>query len=92
MKLFQIEEPDGSPSDPDMPGAAVGIHIGGAQAEVAVAVGGNPAMLHDREGFERDLPTPPLNDPNGSFGSTAFGTITSAGNPRDFEFAAKLHF
>jgi hypothetical protein len=36
--------------------------------------------------------TPPLNDPNGSFGSPAFGTITSAGNPRDFEFAVKLHF
>jgi hypothetical protein len=36
--------------------------------------------------------TPPLNDPNGSLGSPAFGTITSAGNPRDFEFAAKFHF
>jgi hypothetical protein len=36
--------------------------------------------------------TPPLNHPNGSFGSPAFGTIASAGNPRDFEFAAKLHF
>jgi hypothetical protein len=36
--------------------------------------------------------TPPLNDPNGSFGSAAFGTITSAGNPRDFEFAAKVRF
>ncbi len=36
--------------------------------------------------------TPPLNDPNASFGSAAFGTITSAGNPRDFEFAVKLHF
>jgi len=36
--------------------------------------------------------TPPLNDPNGSFGSAAFGTITSAGNPRDFEFVAKFHF
>ncbi|HEY4360187.1 MAG TPA: TonB-dependent receptor [Bryobacteraceae bacterium] len=36
--------------------------------------------------------TVPWNDPNGSFGSAAFGTITSAGNPRDFEFAAKLHF
>jgi hypothetical protein len=63
VKLFQIEEPDGSPSDPDMPGTAVGIHIGGAQAEVAVAVGGNAMMLRDREGFESDLPTPPLNDP-----------------------------
>ncbi len=36
--------------------------------------------------------TPPLNDPNGSYGSAAFGAITSAGNPRDFEFAGKLHF
>lgn len=36
--------------------------------------------------------TPPLNDPNGTFGSPAFGTITTAGNPRDFEFAIKLHF
>jgi len=36
--------------------------------------------------------TPPLNDPNGSFGSAAFGTITSAGNPRDFEFVAKIRF
>ncbi len=36
--------------------------------------------------------TPPLNDPNGTFGSAAFGSITSAGNPRDFEFALKLHF
>ncbi len=36
--------------------------------------------------------TPPLNDPNGSFGSAAFGTITSAGHPRDFEFVAKLRF
>jgi hypothetical protein len=36
--------------------------------------------------------TPPLNDPNGSFGSAAFGTITGAGNPRDFEFVAKVHF
>jgi len=36
--------------------------------------------------------TPPLNDPNGSFGSPAFGSITSAGNPRVFEFVAKVHF
>ncbi len=63
VKLFQIEEPDGSPADPDAPGMAVGIDIGGAQAEVAVAVGGNATMLRDREGFELDLPTPPLNDP-----------------------------
>jgi hypothetical protein len=36
--------------------------------------------------------TPPLNDPNGSFGSAAFGSITSAGNPRDFEFVSKIRF
>jgi len=36
--------------------------------------------------------TPPLNDPNGSYSTPAFGTITSAGNPRVFEFAGKLHF
>jgi hypothetical protein len=36
--------------------------------------------------------TPPLNDPNGSFGSAAFGSITSAGNPRVFELVGKLHF
>src|SRR3954469_6980745 len=64
MKLFQIEEPDGSATDPDAPGIGIGLYIGGAQAEVAVAVGGNPMMLYDREGFESDLPTPPLNDPS----------------------------
>jgi hypothetical protein len=36
--------------------------------------------------------TPPLSDPNGAFGTTAFGSISSAGNPRVFEFAGKLHF
>jgi hypothetical protein len=37
--------------------------------------------------------TTPLNDPNGTTCcSGAFGSITSAGNPRDFEFAAKVHF
>jgi hypothetical protein len=36
--------------------------------------------------------TPAFGDPNGSFGSAAFGTITTAGTPRDFEFAGKIHF
>ena len=58
MKLFQIEEPDGSPSDPDMPGAAIGIDAGGDLAEVAFAVGGNAVTLADRGGFERALPVP----------------------------------
>jgi hypothetical protein len=58
MKLFQIEEPDGSPGDPGAPGAAIGIDCGGDLAEVAVAVGGNAVTLADREGFERALPVP----------------------------------
>jgi len=58
MKLFQIEEPDGSPVDPAMPGIAIGIGIGGQAAEVAVAVGGNAVVLADREGFALDLAVP----------------------------------
>jgi hypothetical protein len=59
VKLFQIEEPDGSPADPDAPGAAVGIDVSGPVAEVAVAIGGNAAVLADRDGFEVDLTVPP---------------------------------
>ena len=58
MKLFQIEEPDGSPVDPDAPGAAIGIGASARLAEVAVAVGGNAVTLADRDGYERDLPVP----------------------------------
>lgn len=36
--------------------------------------------------------TPPLGNPNGNFGTTAFGTITTALDPRVFEFLLKLHF
>ncbi|HZT89254.1 MAG TPA: hypothetical protein VFA12_14870 [Stellaceae bacterium] len=59
MKLFQIEEPDGSPVDPDAPGAAIGLDAGGGAAEVALSVGGNAVALADREGFEHELPVPP---------------------------------
>ena len=59
MKLFQIEEPDGSPSNPEAPGAAVGIDVSGARAEVAISVGGNAVLLTDRDGFELDLTVPP---------------------------------
>ena len=59
MKLFQIEEPDGSSVDPDAPGVAIGIDVSGARAEVAVAVGGNAVVLADREGFALNLPVPP---------------------------------
>jgi hypothetical protein len=36
--------------------------------------------------------TPPLGNPNGSFGNAAFGSITTALDPRVFEFVLKLHF
>jgi len=35
---------------------------------------------------------PPLGNPNGSFGAVAFGTITTALDPRVFEFVVKLQF
>jgi hypothetical protein len=36
--------------------------------------------------------TPPLGNPNASFGNAAFGSITTALDPRVFEFVLKLHF
>ncbi len=36
--------------------------------------------------------TPPLGNPNGSFGTAAFGSITTALDPRVFEFVVKLSF
>jgi hypothetical protein len=58
MKLFQIEEPDGGPADPDMPGAAIGIDASGAAVEVAFAVGGNADRLADRDGLAIAVPSP----------------------------------
>jgi len=53
VKLFQIEEPEGGPSDPNEPGAAIGIDAAGARVEVAFSVGGNAVILGDRPGFEQ---------------------------------------
>jgi hypothetical protein len=58
VKLFQIEEPEGGPTDPSAPGAAIGIDASGADIEVAMSVGGNAVVLIDREGFEQPLPVP----------------------------------
>jgi hypothetical protein len=56
------------------------------------------------DGFDRgrerdcstgDIPhvfTPPLGNPNGVAGSAAFGTITTAGDPRVVQLAVKLLF
>ena len=38
------------------------------------------------------LNTPPLVNPNGVLGNAAFGTITSAGDPRVIQFGLKLNF
>ena len=56
MKLFQIEEPGGSPTEAaEGPGAAVGIEIApGGLGRVAIAVGGNGEILPDADG-ERTL-------------------------------------
>jgi hypothetical protein len=58
VKLFQIEEPEGGPPDPDAPGAAIGLDASGAEVKVAFSIGGNALLLEDREGFERTLPVP----------------------------------
>jgi hypothetical protein len=49
-KLFQIEEPDGSPADASAPGAAVGIAFGKGVGAVAFAVGGNAEILPSPDG------------------------------------------
>jgi len=60
VKLFQIEEPGGGPTDPNEPGAAIGIEAMGARAEVAFSVGGNALVLDDRPGFEQALTVPAI--------------------------------
>jgi hypothetical protein len=72
VKLFQIEEPEGGPADPDAPGAAIGLDASGAEVEVAFAVGGNAIVLEDREGFKRVLPVPATAAPPAEW-RTAFG-------------------
>jgi hypothetical protein len=60
VKLFQIEEPEGGPADPNEPGAAIGIDAGGPRAEVAFSIGGNALILDDRQSFEQALPVPAM--------------------------------
>ena len=53
VRLLQIEEPAGGPTDPDLPAAAIGIDASGAVAEAAFAVGGNAVRLRERVEFAR---------------------------------------
>jgi hypothetical protein len=77
VKLFQIEEPEGGPTDPSEPGAAIGIDASGAQIEVAFSVGGNALVLADREGFERLVPAPSMTS-----GAAAWGEAFEAARIR----------
>jgi len=56
LKLFQLEEPEGSPLESDGPGAAVGIDLAGA---VAFSLGGNAEILGGRDGALWSEPTAP---------------------------------
>jgi hypothetical protein len=73
VRLFQIEEPDGAPADPDMPGMAIGIDLTGAAVLVAVSVGGNAVLLSDREGFEQELTVPDRAAGTGRWGELLTG-------------------
>jgi len=87
-----------TPAGPFVIGSSSRNPIRGPGLQNADLMIGKTFRLSDRISFETRAEvfnvsnTPPLNDPNGSFGSSAFGSIISAGNPRDFEFVAKIHF
>jgi Hsp70 protein len=74
MKLFQIEEPEGTPLGGDGPGAAVGIELSTAGAAVAVAVGGNAEILRGADGAPR-LPMACLRLGNGAWDQSALGRL-----------------
>ena len=63
MKLFQIEEPDGGPADPNAAGAAIGVDAGDNCAAVAFSVGGNALILDERAEFEQALSVPAIAAP-----------------------------
>jgi hypothetical protein len=56
-----------------------------------VAIRGRAALQLRMETFNLTN-TPPLGPPNGVFGTPAFGTVTTAGDPRVLQIAAKLQF
>ena len=65
--LFQIEEPDGRPTEyGEGIGAAIGIDLSQARGTVAVAIGGNAELLRSRDG-EPGPATGGLRDASGRF-------------------------
>ncbi len=87
-------------------GQAAQLTIGNASRNPVVGPGyrtldamlGKTFRLSERAGLEfraeafNTTNTPPLGNPNGSFGNAAFGTITTALDPRVYEFVLKLQF
>jgi hypothetical protein len=67
VKLFQIEEPDGSLAAANLPAAAIGVDASGALAEAAFAVGGTAVLLRDRAEFARNLPVPAATAPESAW-------------------------
>jgi hypothetical protein len=57
-----------------------------------VPIGSKGPALEARLEVFNALNTPPLGNPNGSFGTAAFGSITTAGDPRIVQLAMKLVF
>jgi hypothetical protein len=74
MKLFQIEEPDGTSVDPDAPGAAVGMDVVALGGAVAIAVGGNAEILPGNAG-ERWLEASGLVGENKNFDGLALASL-----------------
>jgi hypothetical protein len=106
VKLFQIEEPEGGPVDPNAPGAAISVDASGAQLEVAFSVGGNALILGDRVGLEQSLPVPAIAAPRAAWQSLFEGAriraeralgrpVTHAvvvlGEPPNTDVADRLH-
>ena len=56
-----------------------------------IPLGGRPSLQIRAEAFNATN-TPAFGPPNGVFGTAAFGTITTAGDPRVIQFAVKLLF
>jgi hypothetical protein len=67
---------------------------GCASAGIVATSYQRPAAAHERVSVRRDLGanTPPLGAPKTTVGAAAFGTITTAGDPRVIQLAVKFIF